>query len=226
MVKRIKEKVQSKTNITFDFLTKNQQIAWETYQANDVIFLAGPAGTGKTFLAMAFAISDILQRNHKRIILTRPIVEAGESLGHLPGNIIEKVNPYMVPLYDCYHILCPGATLKNKIIEQAFEIAPIAFMRGRSLHNSVCIFDEAQNATTAQLILFLTRLGQNSKIIITGDPQQSDIDGKSGLTFVMNKLYDLNGVGIIHFSQDDIVRHPLITLILNRLTTPFQSSPA
>ena len=113
MVKRIKEKAQSKTNITFDFLTKNQQIAWETYQANDVIFLAGPAGTGKTFLAMAFAISNILQRTHKHIILTRPIVEAGEYLGHLPGNIAEKVNPYMRPLYDCYHTLCPGATLKK-----------------------------------------------------------------------------------------------------------------
>jgi phosphate starvation-inducible PhoH-like protein len=207
---------RARAEVTFEFLTETQQQAWEAYQENDVLFLAGPAGTGKTFLAVAFAIRDILKKQRQHIILTRPIVEAGESLGYLPGDFTEKVNPYMIPLYDCYHNLCPGATMKNKVIEQAFEVAPIAYMRGRTFNNSVCIFDEAQNATVAQLKLFLTRFGQNSKIIITGDPLQSDLRDRSGLSTVIDKLHDLPGVAIVEFSQSDVVRHPLVSSILER----------
>ncbi len=211
------EREQTRTTLTFEFRTEKQQCASEVYQANDIIFLAGPAGTGKTFLAMAFAIQDILQRKRNKIILTRPIVEAGESLGFLPGDFTEKVNPYMVPLYDCYHALCPGTTLRNKWIEQAFEVAPLAYMRGRTFNNAVCIFDEAQNATKSQLKLFLSRFGLNSKIIITGDPNQSDLGKSGGFTNVMSSLDGLDGVGIVRFSDLDIVRHSLVSAVLSRL---------
>jgi phosphate starvation-inducible PhoH-like protein len=131
-VEREVTREQNRAQVTFEFLTEKQKLAWDEYQKNEVLFLTGPAGTGKTFLAMAFAIRDVLEKRRTNIILTRPIVEAGESLGFLPGDLTEKVNPYMVPLYDCYHTLCPGHTIKNKVIEQAFEVAPLAFMRGRA----------------------------------------------------------------------------------------------
>jgi phosphate starvation-inducible PhoH-like protein len=208
---------RSRSDVTFEFLTDKQRAAWEAYQTNDVIFLTGPAGTGKSFLATAFAIRDILQRVRKKIILTRPIVEAGESLGYLPGTFNEKVSPYMSPLFDCYHVLCPGATLKNKVIESAFEVAPLAFMRGRTMTDAVCILDEAQNATPSQIKLFLTRLGTNSKMIITGDPRQSDLRERSGMVGVMDKLSDLEGVEIVRFTNSDIVRHSLVGKIIDRL---------
>jgi phosphate starvation-inducible PhoH-like protein len=166
---------------------------------------------------MAFALQDLLQRRKGKIILTRPIVEAGESLGFLPGDFNAKVNPYMVPLYDCYHTLCPGMTLKHKIIEQAFEVAPLAYMRGRTFNNAICIFDEAQNATRTQLKLFLSRFGHNSKIIVTGDPAQSDLGSASGLTGVMLQLEGLQGVGIVRFADSEIVRNPLVGSVLSRL---------
>ncbi len=208
---------EKQSQVSFEFLTERQKTAWEEYKQHDVLFLSGPAGTGKTFLAMAFAIYDILTKQRKRIILTRPIVEAGESLGYLPGDFTMKVNPYMIPLYDCYHTICPGQTMKNKIIDNAFEVAPIAYMRGRTFHESVCIFDEAQNATLSQLKLFLSRFGQNSKIIVTGDPNQSDLRDKSGLNTVLDRLHGLSGVSIVRFTKDDIVRHPLVGEILARL---------
>lgn len=215
-VEREATREQNRTQITFEFLTERQRQAWETYQKNEVLFLTGPAGTGKTFLAMMFAVRDILEKRRQNIILTRPIVEAGESLGFLPGDFTEKVNPYMMPLYDCYHMLCPGHTIKNKVIEQSFEVAPLAYMRGRTFNDAVCIFDEAQNATLIQLKLFLSRFGKNSKIIITGDPEQSDLK-KSGLGTVLTKLDGLEGIGFVNFLREDIVRHSLITAILERL---------
>jgi phosphate starvation-inducible PhoH-like protein len=216
-VKREQERENNRTNIDFEFRTEKQKLAYETYKQNDILFLTGPAGTGKTFLAMAFALQDLLQRSRGKIILTRPIVEAGESLGFLPGDFNEKVNPYMVPLYDCYHTLCPGMTLKNKIIERAFEVAPLAYMRGRTFNNAICIFDEAQNATRTQLKLFLSRFGHNSKIIVTGDPAQSDLGSASGLTGVMLQLEGLQGVGIVRFADSEIVRNPLVGAVLSRL---------
>ncbi len=214
---RQSERERNQTTLNFEFRTEKQQCANEVYQTNDITFLSGPAGTGKTFLAMAFAIQDILQRKRSKIILTRPIVEAGESLGFLPGDFTEKVNPYMIPLYDCYHALCPGVTLRNKWVEQAFEIAPLAYMRGRTFNNAVCIFDEAQNATKSQLRLFLSRFGLNSKIIVTGDPSQSDLGKDGGFSKVMSSLDGLDGVGIVRFSDLEIVRHPLVAAVLARL---------
>jgi phosphate starvation-inducible PhoH-like protein len=203
--------------VSFEFLTDKQRDAWESYQKNEIIFLTGPAGTGKSFLATAFAIKDILSKTRRKIILTRPIVEAGESLGYLPGDFNEKVGPYMRPLYDCYHYLCPGATIKNKIIEGAFEIAPLAYMRGRTFDDSVCVLDEAQNCTESQIKLFLTRLGKNSKMIVTGDPRQSDLRDRAGMVGIMDRLADLEGIGIVKFVNSEIVRHSLVGKILERL---------
>ena len=193
-----------------------QKLAGALYQKHDVMFLLGPAGSGKTFVATAFAISEILQKSKRRIILTRPIVESGESLGYLPGTFEEKVNPYMLPIFDCLHELVPNQEQREQI-EAAIELAPIAFMRGRSFKNSICIFDEAQNATKKQLKLFLSRFSTNSKVIITGDPTQSDIGSASGLMDVVHRLETVAGVAIINFAKEDIVRHPMVAAILERL---------
>ncbi len=216
-MKQVEETRKTTRNIEFDFLTETQRVAYEAYCNNDVLFLVGPAGTGKTFLAIAFALRDVLARNRLKIILTRPIVEAGESLGYLPGSFDEKVHPFMIPLLDSYKQLLPGATLSNRIAEAAFEVAPLAYMRGRTFNDAVCIFDEAQNATVTQLKLFLTRFGQNSKIIVTGDPGQTDLKNRSGLNTVVSKLGGLEGVKIVEFTAADVVRHPLVAKILGRL---------
>ena len=199
-----------------EFINSNQRLAWALFQQHDVLFLIGPAGTGKTFLATAFAISEVLQNSKKRIILTRPIIEAGESLGYLPGTFEEKVNPYMLPFFDCCYELVPNEE-QRKQVEATFELAPLAYMRGRTFKKSVCIFDEAQNATKKQLKLFLSRFSDNSKIIITGDPTQSDIGNSSGLMDVMHRLENVAGVGIINFAKSDIVRHPMVAAILDKL---------
>ena len=193
-----------------------QSLAWTLFQKHDVLFLIGPAGTGKTFLATAFAISEVLQKSKKRIVLTRPIIEAGESLGYLPGTFEEKVNPYMLPLFDCLYELVPNEE-QRKQVESTFEIAPLAYMRGRTFKNSICIFDEAQNATRKQLKLFLTRFSDNSKIIITGDPTQSDIGAASGLMDTIHRLESVAGIGIITFKKESIVRHPLVSAMLDKL---------
>lgn len=198
-----------------DLLNTDQKFAWAAYQQHDVSFLVGPAGTGKTHLSMAFAIYEVLNKTKSRIILTRPIVEAGESLGYLPGDFEEKVNPYMLPLFDCMNKLVGQDERQKEIIGQSIEIAPIAYMRGRTFSNAVCIFDEAQNATTAQLKLFLSRLDKDSKIVITGDPQQSDLVD-SGLIDVMRRIETVPGVGIVRFKKESIVRHPLVGSILER----------
>lgn len=210
--------MSSKKNLKFhiEFLSTAQKMAWAAFQQHDVLFLSGPAGVGKTYLSMAFAISEILNKKRSKIILTRPIIEAGERLGFLPGDFEEKVNPYMRPLYDCMDKMV-GDISQKEIIKNSIEIAPIAFMRGRSFDDAVCIFDESQNATKMQLKLFLTRLGKNSKLIITGDPNQSDIGYNSGFVDVMQRLEILSGIGIIRFKNESIVRHELVSKIIERL---------
>jgi len=201
-----------------EFLNDAQGMAYNYFQRHDVLFLLGPAGTGKTHLSMAFAISELLEKRKKKIVLTRPIVEAGESLGYLPGDFVEKVNPYMLPLFDCLSNMVGSDGPTREVVDRATEIAPIAFMRGRTFHNSICLFDEAQNASRMQLKLFLSRLGDNSKMIITGDPDQSDL-GKDEppLVDVVHRLQNVKGVSIIFFKKEDIVRHELVGRILEKL---------
>lgn len=202
-----------------EFLTEQQKYAWETFQESDIVFLIGSAGTGKSHLAVAFALHEILEKSKDKIILSRPVVEAGESLGFLPGDISEKVFPYMLPLYDCLEKMCGrNGDEYREYINKRVELAPISYLRGRSFNDSVCILDEAQNCTRAQLKLFLTRIGKNSKLIITGDPSQSDL-GKSqpDLLDVVNRLKDVEKIGVVTFGDEQIVRHPLIAKILKRL---------
>lgn len=212
---KAKPKVTSKFHM--EFLNSWQKLAWAAFQQHDVNLLVGSAGTGKTYLSMAFAIHDILQRSKKKIIITRPIVEAGESLGFLPGDYEEKVSPYMMPLFDCMKKLIPERGPQSDVVREAIEIAPIAYMRGRTFDDSVCIFDEAQNATLEQLKMFLSRFGKNSKIIITGDPNQSDLSSKPPLFDLLARLDAVEGVAIVRFPNEAIVRHPLIATILEKL---------
>lgn len=200
-----------------EFLSTAQKMAWAAFQQHDVLFLSGPAGVGKTHIAVAFAVSELLQKNCKRIILTRPIVESGESLGFLPGDFTEKVDPYMAPLYDVLGKLVGYDGVQREAVDRCIEVAPIAYMRGRTFDDAICIFDEAQNATMSQLKLFMTRFGENSKLIITGDPNQSDIGGASGLVDVMTRLETVTGISIIRFKIESIVRHPLVGKILEKL---------
>jgi len=215
IVKRdMKKTTKKERKFHIEFQNSAQRLAWAMFQKQDVTFLSGDAGTAKTYLATAFAIHECLQ-NKKKIIICRPIVEAGESLGYLPGDFQEKVDPYMRPIYDSIEKLV-GGEQKEKI-EGNIEVAPIAFLRGRTLDNAICILDEAQNATTKQLVLFLSRLGKNSKMIITGDASQSDIGRESGFTKVVNALDMLAGIGIMKFKKEDIVRHPLVSSMLTEL---------
>lgn len=200
-----------------ELLNSAQKLAWAAFQKHDVLFLIGPAGCGKTYIATAFAIKSLLSREKDKIILTRPIVEAGESLGFLPGDFYEKVNPYMMPIYDCMDKLVGiDGTRREKILEKT-EVCPLAFMRGRSFGNSVCIFDESQNATKEQIKLFMSRFEKNSKLIITGDPRQSDIGKSSALMDVVNRLKGVPGIGIVEFQNNSILRHPLVGAILEKL---------
>lgn len=200
------------------YRTQAQQDAVDTIAHNDVSFLLGAAGSGKTFLAMAYAINQVLAQQCEQIVLTRPIVDAGEKLGYLPGTFGEKVNPYMQPLYDTMDLLVGRSGPQREVINKAIVLAPLAYMRGRTFHNAVCIFDEAQNATYMQLKLFLSRFGQNTKVIVTGDPLQSDLS-ISPVPFaeVVSRLADIRGIGIVKFENSDIVRHPLVSAILQRL---------
>lgn len=200
-----------------ELLNGPQKCAWASFQQHDVLFLLGPAGCGKTFLATAFAIKSLLAKEKTKIVLTRPIVEAGESLGFLPGNFEEKVNPYMMPIFDCMDKLIGKTSPHREKVTAASEVAPLAFMRGRTFDNAVCLFDEAQNATMTQLKLFLTRFGENSKIIITGDPNQSDLRGPVALAECVQRLRGVPGIGVIEFKANSIVRHPLIGKILEQL---------
>lgn len=208
---------QTGGNFHIEFKNNAQGLAWAAFKQHDVLFLVGPAGTGKSFLACAFACEQILAKERHRIILTRPIVEAGESLGYLPGEFENKVLPYMMPMYDCIDKLVGREGPWRDKVNHAMEVCPIAYMRGRTFDDAVCIFDEAQNASMSQLKLFLTRFGENSKIIITGDPTQSDLGGDVALTNVMHRLSGVEGVGVVQFKNNSILRHNLVGKILDRL---------
>lgn len=201
-----------------EFKNSAQKLAWSIYQQHDILFMLGAAGTGKTHLAMAFAIHDILAKEKSKIVMTRPVVEAGESLGFLPGTFDEKINPYMTPLYDCMEKLTNriSTSQKEKIV-RSHEVAPLAYLRGRTFDDAICILDESQNCSYTQLKLFLTRMGQNCKIIITGDQSQSDLGGVPALVEVVKRLETAKGVGVVHFKEDSIVRHPLVAEVVKRL---------
>ena len=201
-----------------EFLNPAQKIAWATIDKHDVVFLIGPAGTGKTQLATAYAISQLISGDIRKIFITRPIVEAEEKLGFLPGTFEEKVHPYMMPIFDCIETCVGRDSPMAEKIKDSLEVAPLAYMRGRTLQNAMCILDEAQNCTRGQIKLFLTRLGTNSKMIVTGDPKQSDLKGGvEGLMDVIDDLEDLDGIGMVWMKNDAIVRHPLVGKILDRM---------
>lgn len=183
----------------------------------DIVFGIGPAGTGKTYLAMAMAISSLVKKEVNRVVLTRPAVEAGEHLGFLPGDLYEKVNPYLRPLYDALHDMMDFESASRLIQRGVIEVAPLAFMRGRTLNDAFVILDEAQNATSDQMKMFLTRLGFSSKAVITGDVTQTDLpEGKtSGLVEARTLLKDIKGIKFTYFSRDDVIRHPLVQEIID-----------
>jgi phosphate starvation-inducible protein PhoH and related proteins len=196
--------------------TVNQVRLLNDYKTNDLIIAEGPAGTGKTYTSIALAVRALKEREVKKIILTRPAVEAGEKLGFLPGDMKDKLDPYLQPLYDALHDMLPAKKLESWLEDSTVQIAPLAFMRGRTLENAFVILDEAQNATISQLKMFLTRMGVSSKFIITGDTTQIDLPRKndSGLLQAMKILADINGILVIKFDERDIVRHELVKRIV------------
>ena len=195
---------------------QRQQEMVKSYFLNDLTFAVGPAGTGKTYIAIALAVRALKNREIKRIILTRPAVEAGERLGFLPGDLKDKLDPYLQPLYDALGDMIPVKKLQEFMTDGTIQIAPLAYMRGRTLDKACVILDEAQNTNLGQLKMFLTRMGTNAKFIVTGDASQVDLPKKedSGLLRGISLLKDLNGVGTIFFTNEDIVRHPLVTKIV------------
>lgn len=197
--------------------TPGQKKYFQVANKNDICFAIGPAGTGKTYLAVALAVSALKRGIVKRIVLARPAVEAGESLGFLPGDFQEKIDPYLRPLYDALDDMMPSEKLKGYIEKSIVEIVPLAYMRGRTLNNAFVILDEAQNATDVQMKMFLTRLGANSKAIITGDITQIDLPSKSksGLIQAKEILSEITGVGFVYFDRDDVVRHKLVKDIID-----------
>jgi len=196
--------------------TINQKMYIDSIRQFDIVFGIGPAGTGKTYLAMAMAISSLIHKEVNRVVLARPAVEAGEHLGFLPGDLYEKVNPYLRPLYDALHDMMDFKSATRLIQQGVIEVAPIAFMRGRTLNDSFVILDEAQNATSEQMKMFLTRLGFSSKSVITGDITQTDLpNGKiSGLIEAMQILDGIKGIQFIYFSKEDVIRHQLVQEII------------
>src|SRR5438552_8730005 len=220
--------------------TVNQRRYLEAIERNDLVIGIGPAGTGKTYLAVAMAISAMINKQVSRIVLTRPAVEAGERLGFLPGTLQEKVDPYLRPLYDALYVMLETERVDRYLEKNVIEIAPIAFMRGRTLNDSFVILDEAQNTTSEQMKMFVTRLGFNSKAVITGDITQIDLPNtrRSGLLEVMDVLKSVNGISFIHFDESDVVRHHLVQRIVrayedhkvrtaqNQLSLSLESQPA
>jgi phosphate starvation-inducible PhoH-like protein len=197
--------------------TKNQKKLVKEYYENDLIFALGPAGTGKTYTAIALAVRALKNREVKKLILTRPAVEAGERLGFLPGDMKEKLDPYLQPLYDALGDMIPAKKLQTSMEEGIIQIAPLAYMRGRTLDSAFVILDEAQNTSLGQLKMFLTRMGCNAKFIVTGDATQIDLPSKSdsGLLKGVQLVKNINGISIIEFGKEDIVRHPLVTKIVD-----------
>ena len=198
--------------------TLNQRIYLKALEENDIVFALGPAGTGKTFLAVMFALKYLKAFKARRIILVRPIVEAGEKLGFLPGDLKEKIDPYLIPIYDALYDAMGKEVVTKMIDKGSIEVAPLAYMRGRTLDNAIVILDEAQNATLTQMKMFLTRLGYNSKMIITGDITQIDLPqpNHSGLIEATNLLSDVKGIKVINFQRDDVMRHPLDFKIIEK----------
>ena len=197
--------------------SENQQKLIDAYYENDMIFAVGPAGTGKTYLSIALAVKALKEKTAKKIILCRPAVEAGEKLGFLPGDIKDKIDPYLQPLYDAIEDMLPGVKLQDMMEKRIIQICPLAFMRGRTLSDAIVILDEAQNTTPAQLRMFLTRMGWNTKMMITGDLTQVDLpkQSKCGLREALSILKNTEGIAMIYFNQKDIVRHKLVTRIVN-----------
>ena len=196
--------------------TVNQRRLVELYGTNDLLFAVGPAGSGKTYTAIALAVRARKERVVRRVILTRPAVEAGEKLGFLPGDMKEKLDPYLQPLYDALNDMIPAAKLQKSLEDGMVQIAPLAYMRGRTLDNAFVILDEAQNTTSSQIKMFLTRMGRNAKFIVTGDVTQIDLPRKSdsGLTRAMETLRGIDGIGMVEFDRRDIVRHHLVKYIV------------
>jgi len=201
--------IKPKTGTQIEYLKRVKE--------NDIVFAIGPAGTGKTYLAVAFAVSALKNKQINKIVLSRPAVEAGESLGFLPGDLSEKIDPYLRPLYDALEDMIPIEKLKSYLEKNIIEIVPLAYMRGRTLNNSFVILDEAQNATNVQMKMFLTRLGPNSKAIITGDITQIDLPGKehSGLVQIQNVLKGIPDIEFVYFNKNDVVRHRLVKNIID-----------
>ena len=211
------EKIQTSTRKSAIMpRTLGQKQYVEAIRQHDVTFGVGPAGTGKTYLAMAMAVEALKEEKVSRIILTRPAVEAGEALGFLPGDLLEKITPYLRPLYDALHDMIPVDEIQRNMERGVIEIAPLAYMRGRTLNHAFIILDEAQNTTTEQMLMFLTRLGHSSKAIITGDPTQIDLPPhkKSGLVEALHALQKIEGISIAEFTKRDVVRHPLVQKII------------
>ena len=198
-------------------MTANQHLLVQTINKNDMVFAVGPAGTGKTYTGVAMAVKALKEKQVKKIILTRPAVEAGENLGFLPGDMKEKLDPYMQPLYDALRDMLPNEKLEDYILKGIIQIAPLAFMRGRTLDEAFVILDEAQNTTHSQMKMFLTRMGKNAKFMITGDPGQVDLPRRtiSGLKEALLVLKDVEGIGIIYLDDKDIVRHQLVKKVID-----------
>lgn len=195
----------------------NQAKMVDSFRDNDLTFALGPAGTGKTYIAIALAVAALKNKEARKLILSRPAVEAGEKLGFLPGDMKDKIDPYLQPLYDALEDMLPAVKLKEYMESGTIQIAPLAFMRGRTLNDAVIILDEAQNTTTHQMKMFLTRLGMNAKMVITGDITQIDLPRhtRSGLMQALNILKDVKGIGLIEYGKKDIVRHPLVQRIVD-----------
>ena len=197
--------------------SENQQQLIDAYEKNDMVFAVGPAGTGKTYLSIALAVKALKEKAIKKIILSRPAVEAGEKLGFLPGDMKDKIDPYLQPLYDALEDMIPAVKLQDMMEKHIIQIAPLAFMRGRTLSDAVVILDEAQNTTSQQIRMFLTRMGMNTKMIITGDLTQIELprEQRSGLKEALKILDGVEGIGVVKLGQKDIVRHKLVTRIVN-----------